>query len=584
MARGSELTSSASSLWHHLCILALLMTLSLKPEHLKRYKDIARLLIQHGRSDLVKAVDADLPATEIPQEIEGDPERLARDLEALGPTFIKLGQLLSTRSDLLPAPYLDALARLQDRVEPFSFGEVEEIVSSELGVRLSKAFRDFDSTPLAAASLGQVHRAELRDGRPVAVKVQRPGIRQVILEDLDAFGQIATLVDKHTEVGRRFAFQDMLEEFRKTLLRELDYRREAANLVTLAHNLRHYHRLIVPRPVDDYTTSRVLTMDYVRGTKVTDLPPVVRTELDGGVLAEDLCKAYLDQILVDGFFHADPHPGNLLVTEDGRLALLDLGMVARIDPAMQEQLLKLLLAVTEGQGQQAAQITLQIGTLLDDRDEARYQREVTNLVGSYQNVSGEQTQLGSILISLTRLATENGVRPPPELTMMGRALLHLDESSRALDPDFDPNQTVRRHSDSIMRRHMLKKLSPASLFASALELQEFLQQLPARMNAVLDNLAGNKIQVKVDAFDETRLMDNLQKIANRIALGLVLAALIVGAALMMQVRTNFLLFGYPGLAMLLFLLAAACGFILVLTIFLNDDWRVWRHQSRHPPH
>src|SRR6185295_2926968 len=210
------------------------MALSLKPEHLKRYKDIARLLIQHGRADLVKAVDADLPATEIPQEVGGDPERLARDLEALGPTFIKLGQLLSTRSDFLPAPYLDALARLQDKVEPFSFAEVEEIVSSELGVRLSKAFRDFDSTPLAAASLGQVHRAELRDGRPVAVKVQRPGIRQVILEDLDAFGQIAALVDKHTEVGRRFAFQDMLEEFRKTLLRELDYRREAVNLVTLA--------------------------------------------------------------------------------------------------------------------------------------------------------------------------------------------------------------------------------------------------------------------------------------------------------------------------------------------------------------
>jgi len=556
------------------------MAISLKPEHLKRYKDIARLLIQHGRSDLVKAVEADLPDAEIAQEVSGDPEKLARDLEALGPTFIKLGQLLSTRSDLLPAPYLEALARLQDRVEPFSFAEVEEIVSSELGVRLSKAFLEFESTPLAAASLGQVHRAALRDGRLVAVKVQRPGIRQVILEDLDAFSQIAAVIDKHTELGRRFAFQDMLEEFRKTLLRELDYRREAANLLTLANNLRRYERLVVPLPVDNYTTSRVLTMDYVRGTKITDLPPVARTELDGRVLAEDLCKAYLDQILVDGFFHADPHPGNLLVTEDGRLALLDLGMVARIDPAMQEQLLKLLLAVTEGQGQQVAQITMQIGTLLDDCDEARYRREVADLVGTYQNVSGERIQVGRILINLTRVAATNGVRPPSELTTMGRALLHLDESSRALDPDFDPNQIVRRHTDSIMRRHMLKKLSPGSIFASALELQDFFQHLPTRMNAVLDNVAGNKIQLKVDAFDETRLMDNLQKIANRIALGLVLAALIVGAALLMQVRTSFTLFGYPGLAMLLFLLAAACGFILVLSIFLNDDWRVWRNRPR----
>ncbi len=556
------------------------MALSLKPEHLKRYKDLARLLIQHGRSDLVKAVDAGLPEEEVPQEGSGDPEKLACDLEALGPTFIKLGQLLSTRSDLLPAPYLEALARLQDRVEPFSFAEVEEIVAGELGVRLSKAFLEFDSTPLAAASLGQVHRAALRDGRLVAVKVQRPGIRQVILEDLDAFSQIAAVIDKHTEVGRRFAFQDVLEEFRKTLLRELDYRLEAVNLVTLANNLKRYERLVIPRPVDDYTTSRVLTMDYVRGTKITDLSPLARIDLDARLLAEDLCKAYLDQILVDGFFHADPHPGNLLVTEDGRLALLDLGMVARIDPAMQEQLLKLLLAVTEGQGQQVAQITMQIGTLLDDRDEARYRREVADLVGTYQNVSGERVQVGRVLINLTRVAATNGVRPPSELTTMGRALLHLDESARALDPDFDPNQIVRRHSDSIMRRHMLKKLSPGNVFASAMELQEFVQHLPARMNAVLDKLAANKIEVKVDAFDETRLMDNLQKIANRIALGLVLAALIVGAALLMQVRTSFTILGYPGFAMLLFLMAAAFGFVLVLTIFLNDDWRVWRNRGR----
>jgi predicted unusual protein kinase regulating ubiquinone biosynthesis (AarF/ABC1/UbiB family) len=398
----------------------------------------------------------------------------------------------------------------------------------------------------------------------------------VILEDLDAFAQIATMVDKHTEIGRRFAFQDMLEEFRKTLLRELDYRREAMNLVVLANNLREYPRLVIPRPVDDYTTSRVLTMDFVKGRKVTDLSNLAKIDLDNRELAEDLCRAYLDQILVDGFFHADPHPGNLLVTDDGRLALLDLGMVARIDPAMQEQLLKLLLAVTNGQGQEAAQLTIQIGTPLEGRDEPRYRREVADLVSSFQNISGQNLQVGRAMISLARLSAENGIRPAPELTMMGRALLQLDETARALDADFDPNQVVRRHSDSIMRRHMLKKLSPANVFASALEMQDFVQHLPARLNSVLDNVAGNKLQLKVDAFDETRLMDNLQKIANRIALGLVLAALIVGAALMMQVNTRFRIFGYPGLAMLLFILAAACGFVLIFSVLFNDDWRVWR--------
>ncbi|HSG39230.1 MAG TPA: AarF/ABC1/UbiB kinase family protein [Thermoanaerobaculia bacterium] len=556
---------------------------SLKPEHLKRYRDIALLLMQHGRADVVKAVNVELPDTELgDQPVAGDPEKLARDLEALGPTFIKLGQLLSTRTDLLPVPYLDALARLQDRVEPFSYNEVEEIVSTELGVRISKAFSEFEPTPVAAASLGQVHQARLRTGRPVAVKVQRPGIRQIILEDLDAFDQIATMIDRHTEVGRRYVFRDMLEEFRKTLLRELDYRREAMNLVTFASNLKQYDRLVVPRPVDDYTTSRVLTMDYVRGTKITDLSPLARIDLDGRALAEDLFRAYLDQILVDGFFHADPHPGNLLITDDGRLALIDLGMVARIDPRMQEHLLKLLLAITEGKGHDVAQITLQIGSRMEEVDEPRYRRQVSDLVGSLQDVSGENIEVGKIVIGLTRISAENGVRSAPELTMMGRALLQLDEAANALDPSVDPNDIVRQHSDSVMRRHMLKRLSPGNMITSVLEMQELAQNLPSRVNAVLDTLATNNVQIKVDAFDEGRLMDNLQKIANRIALGLVLAALIVGAALMMQVRTSFQIFGYPGLAMLLFLMAAACGFILILTVFMNDDWRVWRKNP--PPH
>jgi ubiquinone biosynthesis protein len=560
------------------------MALSLRPEHLKRYKDVAALLVKHGRGDLatfMAAADLELADEELAgTTTDGGPEQLARDLEALGPSFIKLGQLLSTRSDLLPPPYLEALARLQDRVEPFSFAEVEEIVTNELGVRMSKAFAEFESVPDAAASLGQVHRARLRDGREVAVKVQRPGIRKVILEDLEAFAEIAGFLDKHTDAGRRYAFQDMLEQFRKSLLRELDYRREALNLKTLGANLADYPRLVVPQPIDDYTTSRVLTMDYVRGTKVTELSPLARQEpdFDGRVLAEDLCRAYLDQILVDGFFHADPHPGNVMVTEDHRLALIDLGMVSRIEPRMQEQLLKLVLAVVDGRGYDAARIAMQIGTVLDDFDEDRYLRNVGELVAGYQDLGPERAKVGRTVIGLSRQAAENGVRPAPELTLLGKALLHLDEVARTLEPDLDPNDIVRRHSDTLLRKQMLRRLSPASIFSSALEVQELVRQLPQRVNTLLDNLAHNRVSVKVDAFDEARLMDNLQKIANRIALGLVLAALIVGAALMMQVRTRFTLFGYPGLAILLFLLAAACGFGLALTIFLNDDWRVWRNR------
>ncbi|HEV2707021.1 MAG TPA: AarF/UbiB family protein, partial [Pyrinomonadaceae bacterium] len=250
------------------------MGISLKTEHLKRYKDIAWLFMKYGRGDLVKhaGLEEAIEGTEtLNPEVPAKAEELANDLERMGPTFIKLAQLLSTRSDLLPMPYLEALSRLQDSVEPFSFGEVEEIVASELGVRISKAFSEFVAVPLAAASLGQVHRATMRDGRPVVVKVQRPHIREQIVKDLEAMQEIAEFLDRHTEIGRRYEFQPMLDEFRKSLLRELDYRQEARNLVTFAENLREFENIIVPQPVDDYTTSRVLTMDYVRGRKITDL-------------------------------------------------------------------------------------------------------------------------------------------------------------------------------------------------------------------------------------------------------------------------------------------------------------------------
>ena len=270
------------------------MGISLKPQHLNRYRQIAWIFMKYGRSDLVKTtgLSETLEAEQrvAPAEVAKANE-LAGDLEKLGPTFVKLGQLLSTRVELLPAAYLEALARLQDKVEPFSFAEVEKIVSAELGVRMSKAFAQFDDQPMAAASLGQVHLATLRDGRPVAVKVQRPAIREQMVEDLDALEEISDFLDAHTEMGKRYEFGQMLEQFRKSLLRELDYRQEAGNLSTLRADLRGFEHIIIPAPIDHYCTSRVLTMEFVPGKTITDLSPLARMEFDGAALAEDLFRS-----------------------------------------------------------------------------------------------------------------------------------------------------------------------------------------------------------------------------------------------------------------------------------------------------
>ena len=557
------------------------MAVSLAPKNLKRYKDIAWLLVKYGRADWAEGMglaSETAPSSGGRAAVAPQAEELAKDLEKLGPTFIKVGQLLSTRADLLPPAYLEALARLQDSVEPFSFGEVERIVESELGVRISKAFLEFESTPLAAASLGQVHRARLRDGRSVAVKVQRPGIREQIAEDLEALTGLARFLDAHSEMGKRYEFEKMADEFRATLTAELNYRQEARNLVAIGSSLEEFPLIVVPDPILDYTTERVLTMDYVRGSKVTALSPLVKLELNGPALAEELFRAYLKQILIDGFFHADPHPGNVFVTDDGRLALLDLGMVARLQGSMQDALLKLLLAIAEGEGDESAERAEEIGQKLEGFDPLEFRRQIGSLVSAYHHATIEELQIGKVILGISRIAGASGMRLPSELTLLGKTLLNLDQVGRTLAPEFDPNASVRRNAADLLRRRMWKSASPGHFAASLLEAKEFVEKLPSRVNRVLDLLAGNELKVRVDAIDEQLLIEVLHKIANRIALGVILAALIIGASMLARVETAFRIFGYPGLAMIFFLTAAAGGVALAVSILINDQ-----KKPRRPP-
>lgn len=549
--------------------------MALTVERLKTYTEIARLLIRYGHSDLVKKAGLDAPpdakALAPDTSFAELAKRFVSDIEKLGPTYVKIGQLLSTRADLLPQPFLDALARLQDDCEPFPFTQVEEIVATELGIRISKAFSSFDAEPLAAASLGQVHRATMRDGRQVVVKVQRPGIRAKVVSDLEVLQEIAELADKHTESGRKYGYARMVEEFRKTLLQELDYRQEARNLKTLRENLAQFKLIVVPWAVDDYTTSLVLTSEFIKGEKITDIGPLGKIDIDGKELADELFGAFLHQLLVDGFVHADPHPGNVLYTEDRRIALIDLGMVARVSSTLQENLLQLLLAISEGHGDQAATIAIKIGEMRDDFDEAEFRRLVAELVIENRDSKVEQIQVGKVVLAITRVAGDNGVRIPSEMTMLGKALLNLDEIGRILDPTFDPNAAVRRRAAQLTQKRVRQSVSSVSLFATLLETKDFMERLPGRANKILEAIANNELELKVDAIDEKLLLEGFEKVANRITVGLILAALIVGAAMLMRIETPWKIMGYPGLAMLFFLVAAGGGLWLTFQILLADQ-------------
>ena len=549
--------------------------MKISPQYLKRYREIGKLLWKYGRSDLVNQmdIDDDVPAEDRkPVDVTGEtsPDSLADDLEAMGPTYVKLGQVLSSRPDLVPPAYIKALARLQDKVKPFPYAEVEQIVEAELGVRISKAFSRFDTEPIAGASLGQVHNAALRDGREVVVKVQRPGVPKQIAEDFEVLAEIAAFLDKHTEVGRRHRFAAILEELRSSIVNELDYEREAQNLVAMGQNLAEFDLIQVPQPVADYSTKRVLTMEHVSGRKITKMSPVARLEMDGCELAEQLFKAYLKQVLVDGLFHADPHPGNVFITDDDRIALLDLGMVGHTTPSMQTSLLKVLISISEGKAEEAADVVIQISETTRQFDPAVFKKRITQLVMERQGQALRQINVGKTLLDVTRSAAELGLYVPSDLTMLGKTLLQLDEVGRILDPDFDPDAAIRRNAADIMAKRLSKDTSKGSIFTSLLDLKDVAAGLPVRLNKIMDAVTNKELEMKVRAVDAPIIMDALHKIANRVTSGLILAALIIGASLMMRIETPWTLFGYPGLAIVTFLAAAGGGFWLVINIFVQD--------------
>ena len=544
--------------------------MKLAPTHLKRYKDVALLFYRYANSDVLKQGGFTEPVVEDANNTEAND--LAKDLERLGPTFVKIGQLLSTRADLLPPSYLEALSRLQDHVEPVPYEDIEKVVQEQLGVRISKAFETFERKPLGAASLGQVHLATLRGGKIVAVKVQRPGVRQQIADDLDSFAEIAEFLDNHTEFGKRYELSRILGSFRSSLMRELDYQKEAIHLGELRRNLKEFTRLHIPAVVDDYTTSQVLTMDYLAGTKITSLSGAVLVDLDGAALAEELFRAYLKQILVDGFFHADPHPGNLLLTPEREIAILDLGMIGRLNQRIRDQLVHLLAGIAEGDGVQTAEAAMKIGEARDmPIDRRLFINAIEDIVGSAKNSSIADLQVGAVVMLVMQACASAGLRIPPEINLLGKTLMNLDRVGAALAPNFDPNESIRRNLNQITTARVKESLTSANVMGILTEAKDFLGQLPSRMNRIVEMFADNKIRVKVDTIDEHKFIQGLQKVANRITTGLILAAFIIGSSMLARVETSFRIFGYPGLAMLLFSVAIVGSVLLMIQIYAKDE-------------
>ncbi|WP_457318330.1 ABC1 kinase family protein [Stenotrophomonas sp. P5_B8] len=534
---------------------------------MNRRSQILRLLLRYRHSGVFSGMNLDARAMhDLPPE--GNPEQFVTDLESLGPTFVKLGQMLSTRPDMVPVEFATALERMQEKVAPIPVERIASIIERELGAPVSKLFASFDPVPLGCASIAQVHRAQLHDGREVAVKVQKPEVAAQLRSDLDVLRSFALAADHLTQVGRRVRLRDWLNEFAKTLMQELDYQAEAENLQRFGQHLKPFKPLWVPQPVWDYCSHRVLTMELAHGVRVDMIPDVRRTEQPMAPLAAALIRGYVDQIFVHGEIHADPHPGNLRVTPEGRLAIFDLGMVAHMPPRLRERLLKLLFAAVDGRGEEVADEIIGISTRLESFDEERYLRETGQMIARYAaNTSYSE---GRVVLDLVRIATASGLRTPPELSLLGKALLNLETVCRLLSPDLDTRRIVEKQLQHVMRARLKKSLSAANLASEAMEMQQLLREGPRKMSDILALLAENRLQMKVTGLEESRLMENLQKIANRVSAGIITAALILAAAMMMKVDTGWHLFGYPAIAFTLMFIGVALGLGIILSALIFD--------------
>jgi ubiquinone biosynthesis protein len=506
-------------------------------KHPERYFEIFRVLRKYELHHIVAELgmshhhDDDLDQLPASNGVDHDDDhgiQLASALEELGPCFIKLGQLLSTRPDLLPGDYIHALSRLQDTVQPVPAERIIQIVQAELRKPIDELFQCFDQQPLATASMAQVHRAVLLDGTEVAVKVQRPGVRQRIEIDLEVLREIASFAARHTSIGSRYGLVQMVHELEMSLHQEMDFRLEAENTRRIGRQIAGFSRLCTPTVFLEYTSPRVLTLSFMRGRHLADVTPAEMRQHDPRAIAADLLSAYMKQIAIDGVFHCDPHPGNILLTDDGRLALMDFGMVGRFDAGQKDKMILFLLAFSERLGERVAETYLEMIQQPDDLDQHGFTQDICGLVSRYHDMSGGRLGLGSALLELTRLAYQNRVPVPTSMTLLGKTMLNLDGAISVLSPELDPVELIRNYMLDVMMKRVGDQLSPGRVFAWVLDMKHLFENAPRRTDTILGKLADDRLTVRLDVEHLEDTTRSLSRAANRLAVGVLAGSLLIG--------------------------------------------------------
>ena len=546
--------------------------------HVNRYRQVLTVLIKYGFGGLVDhlrigqylEIGWQLISREKREHIEtlSAAERVRMALEELGPTFIKLGQVLSTRPDLIPADFVTELAKLRQHVPPFPFEQVAQIVEDELGRPLAEAFEYFEPQSIAAASIGQVHRARRLDGEEVVVKVQRPNIDAVIEVDLEILLHLATLLENHVEGWKAYRPSRVVEEFSRVLERELDFRTEATHLERFANAFLGDPTVYVPKVFRDASTCRVLTLEYVPVIPVDDAAALAAAGIDPRILARRGTELTLKQLFVHGFFHADPHPGNVFALPGNVVCLLDFGMMGRVDRLEREHFADLIHAVATRDEVRATAALLRLTEHDDDADidVGRLERDVAEFIDLNVTSSLRDLDFGKLLRELLELVSRHQLYIPADLVTMLKAAVTAERLVAGLDPDL--NMIVA--ATPYVRRIKMDRLRPSRMLRDMMDsggdLLQFAREIPGGIRDLLRLAKRGNLRIGFEHRGLERMQDTLERIANRVSFAIVVAALIVGSSLIVLSRIPPTWHEIPIIGLGGYLAAGAMGFLLLLSI------------------
>ncbi|MCA9105617.1 MAG: phosphotransferase [Planctomycetales bacterium] len=508
--------------------------------NLRRWTEILSVLSKYGLADWLSRLNIDFVKDQIRSPEGGSLARESHETRVrmacneLGPTFIKLAQLLSTRPDLIGHPLADELSKLQSNTTADPFSYIKPLVEGELGQPIEELFRNFDETPIASASIGQVHRAVLHDGRAVVVKVQRSDIERRVNTDLEILAGLAQLAEL-VEEYRPYRPVQLVAEFSRTMRRELEFGREERNLNQFAAMFEQDPFVRIPQAITAYCTPRVLTMEYIDGIKIDDMPRLHHAQVDTELVARRLAEIYLRMIFQEGFFHADPHPGNILVQRGNVVALIDFGMVGRISERSREDIEEMLLAIIGRDVPMLTTLIKRLGSTPADIDESAFSNDIAEFVGQYAHTSLERFSLGAALRDMTSIIRRHRILLPSEIALMIKVLISLEGTGRRLSPQLSVIELMRPFRKSMLLRRMNPARQARKMRRIFLQLEQLAEDFPARASSILEQIQSGKFDVHVDH-------RRLGPTANRLVMGMLTSALFLGSSLMLSNKVPPVLF------------------------------------------